>query len=897
MSLSEKITTAQSSNKVSSNSENSELDNYINNSVKSSSRGISEKEATSLLKKYGYNEFEKGKKTKAITIFLSQFKDILTIILVVSTLLSVLMGEMTEAITIIAIILLNSIMGFIQEYKTEKTLDALKSMAAPTAKVLRDSVPKEIQASLVVPGDIILLEAGDRVPSDATLIESVDLQCDESLLTGESLPIEKKTGLEGDKSKIFMGTMVTRGRAKAVTTSTGMFTEMGKIAGILSKIENTQTPLQKRLAELGKYIAIGCLIVCAIVSITGIIRGEPIMSMIITGISLAVAAVPEGLPAIVTISLALGVSRMLKRNALIRRLPAVETLGCANVICSDKTGTLTENKMTVRKIYTAGKLIDIKINRIKTDFLVNEEKINPLDYIDVKSVLEVGALCNNSKFRSKISLEAIGEPTENALLVSAKRSQLNINSLVSSNKRLYELPFDSDRKCMSIICDYHGTRSLLLKGAPDVIINRCTNIQINGKTIKLTQSMKDEILKVNEEMANSALRVLAFSYRTLPENCDKCDTSFENCLTFLGLQAMMDPPRQEVLGSVRKCIRAGIKTVMITGDHKNTAMAVAKELGILRGGEVVTGSQLDRMSDEKLKEVAKKATVFARVTPAHKLRIVKAFKSNGNVVAMTGDGVNDAPAVKEADIGVSMGLTGTDVTKEASAVILLDDNFASMVSAVEEGRVIYTNIRKFIRYLLSCNIGEVLTMFVGMLMGLPVILTPIQILWVNLVTDGLPAIALGLEPPDDDVMEKKPRGAKEGIFSGGLAGMMIFRGCLIGLCTLGAFITGYKHGGLELARSSAFMTLVFTQLIHVFECKSESKNLLHIKILNNPALVLAVLISSALILSAIYIPFLNIIFGTVMLSITDVLFVLGYCLIGPVVSAFVYRKKKGNFRD
>lgn len=864
-------------------------------SPRTAERGLTEHEAAKLLKKYGYNVFENGKKVSAASIFVSQFKDILTIILVVSTLLSLIMGEMTEAIAIILIILLNAIMGFVQEYKTEKTLDALKNLAAPSAKVVRDGEVKAVPAAEIVPTDVIVLEAGDRVPSDATILDAADLQADESLLTGESLPVEKCVVDSSDSGRVFMGTMITRGRAKAVTTETGMQTEMGKIAGILSKIENTQTPLQKRLAELGKYIAIGCLVVCAIVTVTGIIRGEPVMNMIITGISLAVAAVPEGLPAIVTISLALGVGRMLKRNALIRRLPAVETLGCATVICSDKTGTLTENRMTVRRIFTPETSMELTVANDNVHFIVGDKKVDPLSFPDIRLTLETGVICNNASFVGKGELATDGDPTEAAFLVSAKRAGINVGSLLKKVSRVSECPFDSERKCMSVIADYSSKRRLYVKGAPDIVLSKCTKVFLGGKYMPLTDKLKKDILTANDEMADRALRVLAFAIREIDKSENKATVALEQNLVFIGLQGMMDPPRREVYGAVRKCVRAGIKTVMITGDHKNTAAAVAKELGILhRGDLVVTGAELERMSDQKLQNIVAKASVFARVSPAHKLRIVKAFKANGNVVAMTGDGVNDAPAVKEADIGVSMGLTGTDVTKEASAVILLDDNFASMVSAVEEGRVIYGNIRKFIRYLLSCNIGEVLTMFVGMLMGLPVVLTPIQILWVNLVTDGLPAIALGLEPPDDNVMEQKPRGAKESVFSNGLATMMIFRGCLIGLCTLGAFITAYKTGGLALARTSAFMTLVAVQLIHVFECKSETKNIFHIRFFNNLFLVGAVLISTLLINVAIYIPFLNVIFGTVPLGFTDILWVVAYSLLGPVVSSIIFRSKKNR---
>lgn len=863
--------------------------------VSAKPRGLSEKEASRLLKKYGENVFAKGKKVSALNIFVSQFKDILIIILIASTILSFLMGDVTEAIAIILIILLNSIMGFAQEYKTEKTLDALKDMAAPTAHVLRDGIPKEIPAAQVVPGDIILLEAGDRVPSDAVLFEANDLQADESLLTGESLPVEKRANAEGDAGRVFMGTMITNGRGKAKTIHTGMNTEMGKIAGILTEIESSETPLQKRLSELGKYIAIGCLLICAVVTITGILRGENVMDMIITGISLAVAAVPEGLPAIVTISLALGVSRMLKRNALIRRLPAVETLGCATVICSDKTGTLTENRMTVRKIVTLTHSVDVHAEKDGAAFFCGDEKIKPLKQDDVRMTLEAGVICNNAQLLRGKEPKISGDPTEGALLVAAYNAGINPDSLNKKAKRISELPFDSNRKCMSVIVEENGRRRLYVKGAPDVILDKCTQVY-SGKEMLFTSKMKKEIIKKNDEMADAALRVLAMAYKDLPPETEKATVSMENNLVFLGLEGMMDPPRREVYSAVRKCIRAGIKTVMITGDHKKTAAAVAKELGILRwqSSLVVTGAELDKMSDEQLRHIAPRAAVFARVSPAHKLRIVKAYKANGNVVAMTGDGVNDAPAVKEADIGVSMGITGTDVTKEASAVILLDDNFASMVAAVEEGRVIYGNIRKFIRYLLSCNIGEVLTMFVGMLMGLPVVLTPIQILWVNLVTDGLPAIALGLDPPDDDVMTKKPRGTNESVFSNGLASMMIFRGCIIGLSTLGAFITVFKYGGLIMARTCAFVTLVTVQLIHVFECKSETKNIFHIKFSNNPFLIFSVLISALLMLVVIYIPYLRPIFGTCVIGPREYFWIFMYSILGPLISAVVFREKKNK---
>ena len=869
-------------------------------------QGLTNREAEKRLGQYGPNEFSHAKKISPWSIFASQFKDILIVILVVSTLLSVLMGEFIEAVAILLIILLNAVMGFVQEYRTERTLDALKNLAAPVAHVVRGGSPVQVPAAHVVPGDVVVLDAGDRVPSDAHLFDSADMQLDESLLTGESVPVEKRDG-----DTVFMGTIVTKGRGRAVTAATGMHTEMGKIAGMLTEIEDDQTPLQKRLAELGKYIAIGCLLICAVVTVTGILRGEPVFNMIVTGISLAVAAVPEGLPAIVTISLALGVSRMLKRNALIRRLPAVETLGCASVVCSDKTGTLTENRMTVREIRTRDHTVQVTGGGYEPvgKFLVGERPVNSLPE-DVCRTLEIGAACNNAEIiirapgglfhsgerRSEIS----GDPTEAALLVSAAKAGITRKKLDHQMHRLQELPFDSDRKCMSVVVRLgDGRKRLLVKGAPDVILEKCVTVHTaRGDCVRMDSRTRTAIQRMNDEMADRAMRVLAMAYRDLNGAETGGADGLERDLTFAGLEGMIDPPRPEAAAAVLKCVRAGIRPVMITGDHKKTAAAIAREIGILHDGDrVLTGSELDRMSDSELARTAPHAAVFARVSPNHKLRIVRSYKQTGNVVAMTGDGVNDAPAVKEADIGVSMGRTGTDVTKEASSIILLDDNFASMVSAIEEGRVIYRNIRKFIRYLLSCNIGEVLTMFLGMLMGMPVVLLPIQILWVNLVTDGLPAIALSLEPPDEDVMEDKPRGIHESVFSNGLLGMMLFRGCIIGLSTLGAFVSIMKlTGSLEAARSAAFMTLVLVQLVHVFECKSETKSLLHIRFFSNPWLILACLISTAMILAALYMPLLQPIFNTVALRAPALLRILGYVSIGPVLSTLLFHPGRSHYR-
>jgi len=884
-------------------------------------RGLSEKEAKKKLEKYGPNILSEKKKISALKILLEQFSDFMVMILIVCTLISAFMGELTEAITIIAIVIVNAVLGFIQEYRTEKTMKALKELAAPVARVVRDDRLVEVPAENVVPGDLIVLEAGDRVPADAVLVEANGLFVDESLLTGESIPVEKsiqsadqKIESIGDKlNHIFMGTIVTSGRGKAYVTETGMSTEMGKIADMIQDIEDEETPLQKRLDHLGKFIVYGCLIICAIVSITGIIRGEKIFTMLLSGISLAVAAVPEGLPAIVTISLALGVQKMLKRNSLVRKLPAVETLGCASVICSDKTGTLTENKMTVRKIYCDGNIVEVGGGAFSSEgeFFIGGKKINPLSLESLKLTMEIGSLCNNAvlkrtvkgsgtfdkvklAFSNKEKWELSGDPTEAALLVVSAKAGLTQEKLNDTFIRIDEIPFDSDRKCMTVICDTKkGEVFAFTKGAPDIIIEKCTKIYSSRGIRPLTDEDKRIIQRKNNELAKEALRVLGVAYKKL--NSKYYDNKhIEEELIFVGLIGMIDPPRKEAINAVRKCKLAGIKPVMITGDHKVTASAIARELNIAsEEDKVITGAELEEMSDIKLQSIVNDVAVFARVSPKHKLRIVRAFKKAGHIVAMTGDGVNDAPAVKEADIGVAMGITGTDVTKEASSMILLDDNFATIVAAIEEGRVIYNNIRKFIRYMLSCNIGEVLTMFLGTLLGLPLPLLPIQILWVNLVTDGLPAIALSLDPPEKDIMMRPPRGTKENIFSNGLLNLILFRGVLIGLCTLSVFISIlYFTQDVAVARTGAFVTLVLTQLIHVFECKSERKNIFEIPFFNNIPLVLAVLCSLIMIIGVVYIPVFQGVFKTVPLSYYDWVLVAGFSALGPVVSSFFKVNRK-----
>lgn len=872
----------------------------INDRIKN---GLTAKEAQKRLQSDGENTLENSKKISAGMIFASQFKDFLVLILLASTVISVAMGEFTEAFTIIAIVFLNAVLGFFQEYKTEKTLDALKNMSAPTAKVIRDGKQITIPASQTVRGDIVLLYTGDRICADGKIIECVGLKTDESMLTGESEPVEKTVCKENTPSIslnradiAYMGTTVTSGHGVMEVVKVGMQTQMGSVAGMLNNIDNQMTPLQKKLDSLGKWIAAGCLLICAIVTLTGILRGEDIFNMFITGLSLSVAAVPEGLPAIVTIALGLAVTRMLKRRALIRKLHAVETLGCADVICSDKTGTLTENKMTVRSIYVYGRDISLsgKSDEVIGDFTESGRMITPSRDNVLKKLMETAVMCNNAEIeydsvssvkgylsKNKEKLNVVGEATEAALIVMAAKAQITQKSFDGTAVRVFENPFDSKRKMMSVLVKYRsGESNLLVKGAAEIVLQKCSCVMTADGLKPITPYIRNEILNKCDELAQRAMRVMCMAYK-------KGESKTEEELIFLGLTGMIDPPRPEAIKAVSVCRRAGIRPVMITGDHKVTAAAIAKEMNILREGElVISGTQIDEMSDSEFSEVLPKVSVFARVTPAHKLKIVKELKRQGHIVAMTGDGVNDAPAVKEADIGVAMGENGTDVTKQAADVVLLDDNFATLVAAVEEGRVIYGNIRKFIRYLLSCNIGEVATMFLGMLMGMPVVLLPIQILLVNLVTDSLPAIALGLEPGEDDIMSRRPRKREESIFSNGLLSVIIFRGMLIGLTTLGVFgvfMNLYKD--ITCARTAALSALIITQLIHVFECKSERQTIFEIPLFNNLKLVGAVFISAAVLFMCVFNSFLQNVFCTVALTPAQIMIVLAMCMIAPILSA------------
>lgn len=875
-------------------------------------QGLGPEEAEARLKEHGPNELSEGERISPLTILLNQFKDFMVLVLMGATLVSGLLGEYLDAITIVAIIVLNGILGFVQEFRAERSLRALKQLSAPSAKALRSGSVEHIPASQLVPGDIVLLESGDRVPADIRWLECSALTCEESALTGESLPVSKHADPipaeevpVGDQKNIgFMGTMVTRGTGRAIVVRTGMNTEMGTIADLIQSTDSQETPLQRRLEQLGKILIYLSLALTVVVVLAGILHGQPAVSMFLAGVSLAVAAIPEGLPAIVTIALALGVQRMIKRNAIVRKLPSVETLGCASVICSDKTGTLTQNKMTVTRVWNGGRALEVTgEGYAPTGAVLDRGKPADMKHDpSLRRLLQIGALCNNAEIYETATAqgpakkkgkakgkeehpetsssgirvwELKGDPTEGALVTLAAKMGLTTSTLAVSYTRDKEFPFDSERKLMSVIVSHAGGRTVCTKGAPDVLLSRCSYMLWEGQVVPCTPTLRQKALDANEAMASDALRVLGLAYRELRtgEQPDS-DKEAESQLIFAGLAGMIDPPRREVRDAISVTRRAGIKTVMITGDHGTTAEAIAHQLGILqRGGKVLTGSQLTRMDDDALDKISDDVSVYARVSPEHKLRIVKSLQRKGHVVAMTGDGVNDAPAIKAADIGIAMGITGTDVTKEASALILGDDNFSTIVAAIEEGRSIYENIRKFIRYLLASNVGEILTMFFAMLIGLPLPLVPIQILWVNLVTDGLPAMALGVDQPEKDLMEHKPRGAKENIFARRLGWKIVSRGLLIGLCTLTAFWLTLRSAPndpaqLIQAQSVAFATLVMAQLIHVFDCRS-SRSVFHRNPFQNRALVLAVLSSVLLMVAVMYIPALQPVFKTVPLGFRD----------------------------
>ncbi len=880
--------------------------------------GLNDEEVSHRRGVYGENILpEKEPKTIWQKIF-EQISDFMIIILIIAAAVSLFVGEYVDSLVIIAIIALNATMGIVQEGKAEKALESLQKMSAPTAKVVRNGVIVSVATADLVPGDIVVLEAGDIVGADMRLIESATLKIDEASLTGESVPAEKKASdvFDGDvgigdrTNMCFSGSVVSYGRGKGVVVATGERTEIGHIATRISQIEDDLTPLQKNLDKLGKMLGTICLGVCALVFVVGIIRqgisGSNLLDMFMISVSLAVAAIPEGLPAVVTIVLALGMKRMVQRNAIVKRLLAVETLGCVNVICSDKTGTLTQNEMTVSALWAGGKISGVSgtgytpIGEI-TDIDGNVEDLTVRS--DLRAAICGLALCNDASISPNDvgGYSIVGDPTEAALITLAGKAGLTKAQLNDIFPRVAELPFDSDRKMMTT---FHKSTSGLIsytKGAPDIVLERCTHINMYGEIIELNDELRQSVLDVNRAFAGEALRVLAIasrSYKTLPP--DVKPETIESEMTFEGLVGMIDPARPEARNAIRTCRSAGIRPVMITGDHKDTAVAIARSLTLMTDGDgVLTGAEVEKLSDEELMEAVKTTAVYARVSPEHKVRIVAALRRNTDIAAMTGDGVNDAPALKEADIGVSMGITGTDVAKGTADMVLTDDNFASIVSAVEEGRIIYANIRKFVYFLLSCNIGEILIVFLAILFNLPTPLTAIQLLWLNLVTDSFPALALGTEKGERDVMKRKPRGAHEPIVDRLMAYGIAVQSVLLTVSVLGIYLLsinvlapsyGIAAGNvLSYARTMSFTMLISCELLRSFSCRSEHQTIFDIGIATNKTLLYSVAGAFALLLATLYLPFMRPLFDTVPLGFGDwCLIVIGAVL--PLVGGELFKK-------
>ena len=854
--------------------------------------GLSSEEVQKRLEEFGPNELKKEKRKSPIKLFLEQFTDILIIILLIATALSFAIGEAYDALVIIAIVMACAVLGFTQEYKAEKALEALRKMTAPTATVLRDGKEMQLETKDIVPGDIILLYTGDKVPADARLIEAINMKTDEAPLTGESTPVNKsvkplpeETVVSDRRNTVFTGTVVVYGRGKAVVTSTGMTTEFGKIAKMVQVTEEEETPLEKRMAHVGKWLGILSVAVCLLVAVFGMIRGREILDMILWGISLAVAAVPEALPAVVTGALAVGMYRMARENSIVRKLPAVETLGCTSIICSDKTGTMTKGEMTVERIHVNGNTV--KVAGVgytpQGDFLFEDKKCDPAEENELRVLLKAATLCNDSKLEKAEGRWTVkGDPTEGALVVAAAKAGLWKEEIGKEEPRVNEIPFSSERKLMSTVHELsNGDKMAYMKGAPEIVLERCTKIYANGKTLNLTDRIRKQLLSVNEAMAIQALRNLGFAYKELPGSKSSFDEEDEKGFVFLGIMGMIDPPREEVKDAIYMCNEAGIKVVMVTGDHRLTAIAVAKALNLIgenenEQGKVLTGAELDKLGDEEFGKSVENLVIYARVSPEHKVRIVKALREKGHICAMTGDGVNDAPALKIADIGVAMGITGTEVTKEASDMVLTDDNFATIVRAVKEGREIYDNIKKYLTYLLRCNIMEILVMFIAMMItpdplydissGIvppAIALTTIQILWVNLTTDGLPAIALGVDPGDPDLMERKPRDPNESVFTRDVKVYLSAVPVLMTVLLLGGYIFYQpwisEHNLVE-ARTQLFTAIVIMELANALNARSLKYTIFKVGVFKNKFLWLAILSSLGLQLMVLYIPALHGIF-------------------------------------
>lgn len=840
-------------------------------------KGLSGGEANARLSRFGYNELESARRTSPLSILLRQFKNFLVIILLAATLMSVALGETVDAAVIFAIVVAISLLGFLQEYRAERALEALKRMAALTATVLRGGVEAEIPARELVPGDIVGLTVGDKIPADVRLIETFNLRVDEAPLTGESVssektadPVRRDAPLAERSCLAYAGTTVSYGRGKGVVFATGKGTEFGKIASMMQAAPKMKTPLESRIEKVGRVLGTIMVSVAIVALILGLARGQPLLEMFLWAVSLAVAAVPEALPAVVTGGLAIGVRRMAKRNAIVRRLPAVETLGSTTVICSDKTGTMTKGEMTVRKVFVSQELYDVTGTGYEPRGQILKEQM-PVLNDDLTLIARVAGLCNDASLNFSGETKIVGDPTEVALLVIAAKAGERIETLRSSFPRIFEVPFTSERKRMTTVNKTSNDELLYcMKGALEAVLPACEGTYLQGARVSMDQETVRRIYSMGERMAQEGLRVLAFAYKTEQDKMQTQDErDSEHNLVFLGLMGITDPAREEVKDAVQRCRDAGIKVVMITGDHRGTAEAIAQDLGLLSSkAKVLTGTELDTLSQEELDEVVDDVSVYARVSPEHKLRIVTSLKKKGHIVAMTGDGVNDAPALKNADIGVAMGITGTDVTKEAADIVLADDNFASIVAAVEEGRGIYDNIRKYLLFLLSANTGELLIMFLAVLLGYPLPLLPVQILFVNLATDGLPALALGIDPPMQDLMRRSPTDPKLSIFAG-LKGWIVGIAMLMTVVMMSLFAYGLRSMGLVEARSLMFVSMIVFELAFVFSCRSQSKTALRLGLTSNKYLVAAVSSQLLLLLVILYVPSMALLFEVSPIGLRD----------------------------
>jgi Ca2+-transporting ATPase len=868
--------------------------------------GLSSEEAQRRLQEFGPNELTEKKGVTPFQIFIGQFKDIFVIMLLAAIGISVAIGELVDAATIAAIVFLNAIVGFVQEYRSEKAMEAMKQLTAPKARVLRDGKELMIPSREIVPGDIVLLEAGDRIPADARLLEIVDLKTDEAILTGESTAVDKKdlvldpkTPVADRKNSVFMATHITYGRGRAVITSTGMKTEFGKVAEMVQAVETVETPLKQKLTAFAKKLGMIIIAVCVIIFalelyelfVLGTSGIPEIIGAFETSIALAVSAVPEGLPAVVTVSLALGARELAKRNALIRKLSSAETLGATDIICSDKTGTLTKGEKTVRKLFVHNKVIDVTGAGYepKGEFFIDGKSVYPTQDKDLMLLLRASTLCSNATYDGT---KVLGDTTEGALIVAAAKAGMVKTEIDQEYPRMQEVPFTSERKRMTTVHRMpDGKVFSYIKGAVEILLDHSQYVLKDGKAVKLTKTEKDQILKTNEDMANQALRVLGIAYKEIPpiSSGQYDEDNLETDLVFVGLAGMIDPPRVEAKGANELCRKAGIKTVMITGDHKLTAVAIAKELGIMNSDVALTGAELDKISDEEFKKIVEEASVYARVSPEHKLRIVKALKDNGHIVAMTGDGVNDAPALKQADIGIAMGITGTDVTREAADMVLADDNFATIVTAVEGGRAIYDNIRKFSFFLLRSNFDELLVIGVFALLGLELPLTAGMILWINLVTDGGPALALSLDPPQEDLMSRPPRDPREGILHGRIASILAtFITQFLGTGVLFAIALFVWKRPLAEAQTMAFVQATLQELLIVWNCRSETKNAFRVGFTSNKFLLAAVVLSGLL---TVLLPYTGLL-GTAPLGLMDWAIVIPISLSGLLILPEVFYGRK-----